>query len=213
MKVDCGNFGLKGCRHRPSTSRGVISVALPIRFSASAATPECCADSHEARLGFVLAAALDQASRRDDKFLVRTAMTRRQPNSSAVSLTAAVAMFLWLLGQTLCLQHCARLTFAKGGQDCCAKKSEGHSKRPAGEGKMTCGSLKIAKLETKTLVSEVAALPVPLLAPAAFLVLRDTTADLGLQVHLRTLPRADFVFLPEVSLGAALRSLAPPARA
>lgn len=120
-------------------------------------------------------------------------------------------MFLWLLGQTLCLQHCAKLTFAKGGQECCAKKSDGQSKASAGGGRMLCGSLKMAKLETKTLLPEAAAsLPLPPFAPVAFLVLPDTSVDLGLPVCLRSLPRADFVFLPEVSLGAALRSLAPP---
>lgn len=117
-------------------------------------------------------------------------------------------MFVWLLGQTLCLQHCAKLTFAKAGHECCAKKSEGQSKAPGG--KMLCGSLKMAKLETKTLLPEAATLPPPPFAPVAFLLLPDTTVGLGLQVHLRTLPRVDFVFLPEVSLGAALRSLAPP---
>lgn len=140
-------------------------------------------------------------------------MTRRQKYSPAFRLTAAVAMFVWLLGQTLCLQHCARLVFANGGQECCAKKSEGQSKAPAGGGKMLCGSLKMAKLETKTLLPDVAALPLPPFVPVAFLVLPDTSPDLSLPVTFRTLPRVDFVFLPEVSLGAALRSLAPPALA
>lgn len=124
-----------------------------------------------------------------------------------------VVMFAWLLGQTICLRHCAELTFAKGGMDCCAKKAEGQTKSPAGSGRMICGSLKMAKLETKTLLPEGAVLPVPFLAPAAFLVLPDTSVDGGLLVYLRTLPRVDFVFLPEVSLGAALRGLAPPAMA
>ena len=140
-------------------------------------------------------------------------MTRRQKYSPAFRLTALVAMFVWLLGQTLCLQHCANLTFAKGGQECCAKNSEGQSKSPGGGGKMLCGSLKMAKLETKTLLTEAAPLPFPTFAPVAFLVLPDTSPDLGLPVTFRTLARVDFVFLPEVSLGAALRSLAPPVRA
>lgn len=75
---------------------------------------------------------------------------------------------------------------------------------------MLCGSLKMAKLEAKTLVPEAVTVPLDIFAPAAVLALPDTSVDSGLQVNLRTLPRVDFVFRPEVSLGAAFRSLAPP---
>ena len=37
-----------------------------------------------------------------------------------------------------------------------------------------------------------------------------SAGDVCLTVPLRTQPRAEWVFLPEVSLGAALRGLAPP---
>ena len=140
-------------------------------------------------------------------------MNRTLEHSAAFRLTAVVALFVWLLGQTLCLQHCAKLTFAKGGQECCAQKGDGQTKSPAGGSKTLCGSLKLAKLETNQSLHNVATLPPPSFVPIAFLVVPRNALDVRLPACLRTLPRADWVFLPKMSFGAALRSLAPPALA
>ena len=73
---------------------------------------------------------------------------------------------------------------------------------------MLCGTVKLAKLESKTLLPEMEARP--LFTTVVFLVLPDTDTGLSLTDTFRGLPRVDFVFRPEVCLGAALRSLAPP---
>ena len=157
--------------------------------------------------------ALDQTAGRADWGLVDFVTAPFQKHSYGFRLAAVVAVFFWLLGQTLCLQHCARQAFAKGTHACCARKAAQPDKAPAGGGTMLCGSLKLAKLETKTSLSEVATLPPPSFNPVVLFVLPEAAIELGGPFSRRARPRVDWVFLPEVSLGAALRSLAPPALA
>jgi hypothetical protein len=75
---------------------------------------------------------------------------------------------------------------------------------------MLCGTLKSARMEATTSLS----LPPETLlltdGPVVWLIPVVARADLDLSTLLRQVPRVDFVFLPEVSLGAALRGLAPP---
>lgn len=161
--------------------------------------------------GITFTARLDETRHPADKSHARTVMNRSQKHSTGLRLTVVMVMFIWLLGQTFCLQHCAKLAFTKGAHACCAKKTSDQTKSSSGEGKMLCGSLKLAKLETKTSLPEFATLPPSSITPVALFVLTEITVDLGLPISFRTRPRVDWVFLPEVSLGAALRSLAPPA--
>ena len=143
-------------------------------------------------------------------------MNRRPAKLSVASRVFAVAwLFVWLTAQTLCVHHCAALSFAKqnGGSECCAKKSSDTSKAPTGTGSISCGGLKTVKLETKTGLSEVAVVMLPPSLPVFVLTLPEIPAGPAFADYVRALPRVDFVFRPEVSLGAALRSHAPPALA
>lgn len=143
-------------------------------------------------------------------------MSRHRLQFPAVFRVFAVAwLFVWLTAQTLCVHHCAALSFAKqiGGSECCAKKPSDSSKAPVGSGSISCGGLKTVKFEAKTGLSEVAAVIHPPILPVFVLTLPEVPADSAFTDYVRALPRADFVFRPEVSLGAALRSHAPPALA
>lgn len=130
-----------------------------------------------------------------------------------VSRFFAVAWLLvWLTAQTLCVQHCALRTFAKaGGHECCTKKASDSSKPPASAPSISCAGLKAAKLDSKTGLSERAPLIRSTVMREFVFKLPEVPADSGFADYVRALPRADFVFRPEVSLGAALRSHAPPA--
>ena len=142
-------------------------------------------------------------------------MNHRPAKLPVASRVFAVAwLFVWLTAQTLCVHHCASLTFAKNSDSaCCAKKSSDPSKAPTGTGSISCGGLKTVKLETKTGLSEVAVVMLPPSLPVFVLTLPEIPADSAFADYVRALPRVDFVFRPEVSLGAALRSHAPPALA
>jgi hypothetical protein len=152
---------------------------------------------------------LDQTTDRNDWWRPEIVMSRCQ-NSSAFRLTTVVAMLLWLLGQTMCIQHCAQLAFTEDGHSCCAKKSGGPTKSSSGGGMVFCGSLKLAKLEVKTSLPKIAVLVTVPVTPAALFITPEPVAEHNRPAHLRAIPRADYVFLPEVSLGPALRTLAPP---
>ncbi|MFO1452704.1 MAG: hypothetical protein U1F61_31345 [Opitutaceae bacterium] len=66
------------------------------------------------------------------------------------------------------------------------------------------------KLESGAGLANVAPVFLLPLQPDFVLALPATNPDSSLDRYVRSLPRADFVFRPEVSLGAAFRSLAPP---
>ena len=129
-------------------------------------------------------------------------------------LFAVAWLLVWLTAQTLCVQHCALRTFAKaGGHECCTKKASDSSKTPASAPSIACGGLKVAKLDSKTSLSERSPLILLTVMPVFVLRFPEVSADSVFADYVRALPRADFVFRPEVSLGAALRCHAPPALA
>ncbi len=134
--------------------------------------------------------------------------------AAAARMFAVAWLFVWLAAQTMCVHQCAALTFGKnGGRECCAKKSSDSPKAAGGGGSAFCVGLKSVKFESKTGMSGVSAVMLPPSLPVFVLTLPYLPADSALADHVRALPRADFVFRPEVSLGAALRSHAPPALA
>jgi len=139
---------------------------------------------------------------------------RIQKMSSSFRLLAVVATFLWLLAQSWCFQHCARYRFTPGSGACCLKASGERGPKSERDGQMRCGSLKLARVEASAalplLPDLVIALEPSLLGDWVSMVPTESTADLDLAVQVRGVPRLDFVFQPEVCLGAALRSLAPP---
>lgn len=139
---------------------------------------------------------------------------RIQKVSPSYRLLAVVATFLWLLAQSWCFQHCARYRFTQGSAACCLKGSGERGQKSERDGQMRCGSLKLARVEAAAALPQ---LPQPGITPEpshldyrASRVAVESTADLDLAVQRRGVPRMDFVFLPEVCLGAALRSIAPP---
>ena len=139
---------------------------------------------------------------------------RVQKMSSSFRLLAVVATFLWLLAQSLCFQHCARYRFTQGSDACCLKGSGERGPKSERDGQMRCGSLKLARVEAPAalpLLPDLGIASEPsLLGDRALMVATESTAGLDLAVQVRGVPRMDFVFQPEVCLGAALRSLAPP---
>lgn len=116
-----------------------------------------------------------------------------------------------MIAQGLCVRHCAVSDHATStGTSCCAGKSHASSDIPADRGSTSCGGLKAVQFDSKTgmdggLVATVAPAVVLFVLPD----LEESPDSVGSE-FLRTRPRADFVFVPEHSLGAALRSTAPP---
>ncbi len=138
----------------------------------------------------------------------------RRHSSLAFRLTAVVAMLVWLVGQTLCLHHCAQRTVASGGRGCCAKKlaekTQGSSRSPADGGNFTCGSLKLAKLETGTASLEFSEFAQPILVPTELRTLLGGELRGSVRVGMGPRPRADYVFRPAECFGGAFLGLAPP---
>lgn len=143
--------------------------------------------------------------------LCQVLIAYRQTHSPVFRFTAAVAMLVWLIGQTLCLHHCAQLTFAKGMNSCCAKKENGSRPSSQEKDKLPCGSLKLAKLESKPSLSATTPPSPSAFGPAPVLVLRHAVGDRQSPDFDRTRPRMDWIFRPKMSLGPVLCGLAPPA--
>jgi hypothetical protein len=139
---------------------------------------------------------------------------RPMKNSPLLRLMAAAWLVVWITAHAMFVGHCTGLGSAKkGGHDCCTASQSGSSKTSESGAKSLCGELKLATLEKKSALDEpvafVAAVPLPLIPS----LLAEIPADSSTAAFLRTAPRSDFVFRPEVCLGAALRSLAPPSLA
>lgn len=128
---------------------------------------------------------------------------------------AAAWLLVWLTAQTICVHHCASMAFAQGkaAGGCCAKKSSDSAKGSSSSGAVVCGGLKTVKLESKTELSVSAAVVVTTVKLVLTLPLPEPHLDSFVLRPRRAVPRVDWVFLPEVSLGAAFRALAPPALA
>lgn len=154
---------------------------------------------------------LDYAQPKADSFNGHCMKLAALRPSLAGRVFAVAWLSVWLTAQTLCVHHCASLALGKSnGGGCCANKAPEAAKKAADSSFFPCSGLKTVKLEAKAVMADFA--PVVLLPfqPDFVLALPATNLDSSLAHYVRSLPRADFVFRPEVSLGAALRSLAPP---
>lgn len=155
----------------------------------------------------VISSTLDYARPKADSFAGNCMKVAALRLSLAGRVFAVAWLAVWLTAQTLCVHHCASLALAKSnGGGCCAKKDT----KAADSNLFPCSDLKIVKLEAKTVMADFTPVVLVPLQPDFVLPLPATNLDSSLAHYVRALPRADFVFRPEVSLGAALRSLAPP---
>ncbi len=159
----------------------------------------------------VISSTLDSTQPKAD-FLICDCMKLAALRLSLAGRVFAVAwLSVWLTAQTLCVHHCAALALAKSdGGGCCAKKAPDAAKKGADNSFFPCSSLKTVKLEAKAVLADFAPVALVPSQPNFVLSLPATNLNSSLAHYVRSLPRADFVFRPEVSLGAALRSLAPP---
>jgi hypothetical protein len=113
-----------------------------------------------------------------------------------------------MTAQLLCAAHCSGLGQPPAAKHSCCPETTGHDDSSGTAS--GCPELKFAKTEALELAR--APLPSlravePLLRPVLIVTEpapRPSAAGVAP-------PRRDFVFVPETSLGAALRSLAPPA--
>ena len=96
------------------------------------------------------------------------------------------------------------------GGGCCAKKAPDAPKKAVDGSFFPCSGLKTVKLEAKAVMADFTPVVLVPFQPDFVLPLPATNLDSSVAHYSRARPRADFVFQPEVSLGAALRSLAPP---
>ena len=173
------------------------------------AAPFAASTGFDRRVIRVISSTLDYAQSKADYFIGHC-MKLAALRFSLVGRVFAVAwLSVWLTAQTLCVHHCASLALAKSDDGgCCAKKAPDAAKKGADNSFFPCTGLKTVKLEAKAVMADFA--PVVLDQPNFVFALPATNLDASLAHCIRSLPRADFVFRPEVSLGAALRSLAPP---
>lgn len=159
----------------------------------------------------VISSTLDYAQPKDDSFAGNCMKVAALRLSLAGRVFAVAWLAVWLTAQTLCVHHCASLALAKSnGGGCCAKKDTNAAKKAADSNFFPCSDLKTVKLEAKAVMADFTPVVLVQFQPDFVLPLPATNLDSSLANYVRALPRSDFVFRPEVSLGAALRSLAPP---
>lgn len=154
---------------------------------------------------------LDYEQPKADSFTANCMKIAALRLSLAGRVFAVAWLSVWLTAQTLCVHHCAALVLAKSdGGGCCAKKAPDAAKKGADSSFFPCSGLKTVKLEAKAVMADFAPEVLRPSQPDFVLALPATNLFSPLAHYVRVLPRADFVFRPEVCLGAALRSLAPP---
>lgn len=159
----------------------------------------------------VISSTLDYAQLKADSFIGHCMKLAALRLSLAGRVFAVAWLFVWLTAQTLCVHHCASLALAKSdGGGCCSKKASDAAKKGADSSFFPCSSLKTVKLEAKAIMADFAPIVLDPFQPNFVLALPATKLNSSPAHYVCSLPRADFVFRPEVSLGAALRSLAPP---
>lgn len=133
---------------------------------------------------------------------------------------AAGALFVWLAAQALCFAHCNFGVSHGGGsaQPSCHASAPAHhddGDESAPDQHDSSGSAVCSTLKSALVGSGSAALVQPdfhllyTLAPVALML--DTTAAEPTSPSSRQAKARDWVFTPEVCLGPAFRSLAPPA--
>lgn len=121
-------------------------------------------------------------------------------------------LFLWMTAQTACIHHCASSSVSLGQESgCCAKKHCAASEESGERELVKCGSL-------KSMIRQVTGGVLPLhdrtaWAPSVILALARWESNPGTPIPgvLRAAPRMSWAFVPETCLGAAFRTLAPPA--
>ena len=159
----------------------------------------------------VISSTLDYAQPKADSFAGICMKVAALRLSLAGRVFAVAWLAVWLTAQTLCVHHCASLTLGKSnGGGCCAKKAPDAPKKAVDGSFSPCSGLKTVKLEAKAVMADFTPVVLVPFQPDFVLPLPATNLDSSVAHYSRARPRADFVFQPEVSLGAALRSLAPP---
>lgn len=133
---------------------------------------------------------------------------------------AAATLFVWVAALLSCTTHCAGISFGshdnEPGQPSChaSGKTDRHSEEPSTPCKessfgWSCLTLKSALVDGKVPILTQPDLPL-LYTSAPFLVVLRTALGDGASVVFRQAQRRDWVFTPEVCLGPAFQSLAPP---
>jgi hypothetical protein len=146
-------------------------------------------------------------------------MTLRQTQFSPVLRSfAAATLLVWLSAQVFCAEICFSGSNASDAESshCHAEAADSHHRdgdssepsHPCPCGSVSCLTLKQALLTSKAPAAFHPAL-VPLYTLSA-LVLPLETADARIHATFRQTKPRDWVFTPEVCLGPAFHSLAPP---
>ena len=145
---------------------------------------------------------------------------RQKESSLLLRWMAGAALVIFFTAQVACFTHC-HLGGVRGGvaqPSCHAKTSHCHrcdSSTPAKQDPMpvsTCSTLMNAVSSSASLTVVAPELPLLYTLAPDFLAL-DTTAIEPLALFSREARPADWILTPEVSLGPAHRSLAPPSPA
>ena len=135
---------------------------------------------------------------------------------------AAVALVIWIAAFALCTAHCTGFSAGHGNGDSArpschstaSAKTEHHDDGGSNDSEHCPSStLGCAALQTAWLSGKAATVAPPshvlyLLAPVVLVL--DTVPDDAATLVFRQVTPRDWVFTPEVSLGPAFRSLAPP---
>lgn len=145
---------------------------------------------------------------------------RARPLSPLLRSLAGVTALVWIAAQVLCFVHC---NFGGGHGDDLQPSCHGIASPPAhhddgdssgsshnhSSGDVSCVTLKTALVNGSSLALTAPQLPV-LYTLAPFALAFDATATEWAAPFTRQAGRDDWVFTPEVCLGPAFRSHAPP---
>ena len=133
---------------------------------------------------------------------------------------AAAALFVWLAAQVLCTAHCNfGVCHSEAGQASCHGPAQSQSHHDEGDSPTPAHDESSATAACLTLKSALLGGGAPTLVQPEFFVLYtlppivlglDATATEPVASISRDARPRDWVFTPEVSLGPALHSLAPP---
>lgn len=148
--------------------------------------------------------------------------SRDKSSSPLLRSFAAVALVIWVSAVALCTAHCTGFLaegHGEGAQPSChvgdhqkaTHHDDGDSENPehCPSSTLGCAALQSASMNGKaTTLVQPPTHVLYLLAPVALVL--DATPDDTTTLVFRQAPLRDWVFTPEVSLGPAFRSLAPP---
>ena len=152
--------------------------------------------------------------------------SREKPLSPLLRSLAAAALAIWIAAVALCTAHCTGFSIA--GHDDAAKPSchannsaetthhengDSNDAEHCPSSTLGCAALQSAWLGGKAVTGiQPPTHVLYLIAPTALALDATPAADTSSLIFRQATPR-DWVFTPEVSLGPAFRSLAPPALA